>query len=239
MQKYQCLAYQRPQNNLPGNFDACGGAGSVGGGGGVGGGGAVGGVGAGAGYGGGAGVGGGAGSGFQVRNLRVCDPGCQSPGLPRISGDKPRRGTGHGRRQRQLRHRAHSPHRAGQRFRAAVRLPDELRGRAAGQRPHRIRAVPHRPHGVWTRFGRPSRHVQLLPASPSSTSVPVSGRLRPASSFSDRRRWIQDCAEIILSYDITRNSTIAIGNPKRLRDLRPFYIVLQSWKDIHAIILQQ
>ena len=52
VQKFQCLAYQRPQQGFSGNFDACGGGGGGGGGGGAA---SVGGVGVG---GGGAGAGG-------------------------------------------------------------------------------------------------------------------------------------------------------------------------------------
>lgn len=78
VQKYHCLAYQKPQQAFPSNFDACGGAGG-GGAAGVGavgvGGGGVAAVGGGGGYGGAVVVGGGGGgggpsygSGFQARS---------------------------------------------------------------------------------------------------------------------------------------------------------------------------
>ena len=78
VQKYHCLAYQKPQQAFPSNFDACGGAGG-GGAAGVGaagvGGGGVAAAGGGGGYGGAVVVGGGGGgggpsygSGFQARS---------------------------------------------------------------------------------------------------------------------------------------------------------------------------
>ena len=101
--------------------------------------------------------------------------------LSNVAGDQPRRRADLGRRERELRHGAHPPHRAGERLRAAVRLPDQLRQRDPAAR--------HQ----WRFRRRPTRQLQRVPASP--TAATLGGRLRGTIFIAIwRRRRIQVCA---------------------------------------------